>query len=341
MWSNWRLLRWFTLAAMLSSSIFSTHAEEPNLVARLKALGLPTLSGKVLAYYSSGHREHAQKLQAAIEDMNVFYRSRLGVQADVSLALLNAEDWKRVTGSEYSLPQVEGSPPVILMPATSDNPVFGLIESRKDAIPQEQLQTFLKNHDTTFAAVVADFVDIIGFHELGHTLNDQFGIDSQNLWFNEFLATYWSYSYISEGQPEWKSVFALLGRPSSVRPKNTSLEDFERLYTNVDDYGWYQGMFERRVQEICPRLGLKFLRDLKQKFPRKSGVPWDPKPLDVRMKPNALLEQLEKIAPGFQKWAEGFQTAPKPAAGQNWEQPPFCSPVSPPLTAKHVVSSNS
>lgn len=307
--SGWRFFRCLVLAALLSYGIFPAQAEEANLVARLQELGLPTLNGKVSAYYSAGHREHAQKLQAAIEDMNAFYRGRLGIQADVTLALLDAKDWKRVTGDDYGLPHVTGSPRVIVMPASSDNPVFGLIDARKEAIPPEQLQTFLKDQHTTFPAVAVEFVDLIGFHELGHTLNDQFGIDPKNFWLSEFLANYWSYAYISERQAEWKRVFDLLGRPSRVRPKNTSLEDFERLYNQVDDYGWYQGMFEARVREMCPKLGLKFLGDLKQEFPRTPGTTWDEEPLATRMTPVELLRHLEKVAPGFQKWAEGFGSA--------------------------------
>lgn len=281
-------------------------AKEPNILARLKQLNLPTLNGKTSAYYSAGHREQAQKLQAAIEDMNAFFQNRLGIQTDVRLALLNAEDWKRVTGHDYSLPQVAGEPSVIMMPATSDNPVYGLMDARKAAIPPDRLQTFLKDHNTTFNAVAADFVDFIGFHELGHTLTMKIGIDPQDRWLGEFLATYCAYLYVSERQPEWKSAFALLGRPSSIRPKNTSLEDFERLYDRVDDYGWYQGMFEQQVREVVPRLGVKFLRDLSQRFPLQPKPDWNYKPLETRMKPAALLQELEKIAPGFQKWAEEF-----------------------------------
>jgi len=298
------------MALLLGCSLVSAQEPETNYLPRLKQLGLSTLNGKVPAFYSAGHREHAQKLQAAIEDMNAFYRSQLGVQMDVRLALLNAEDWKKVLGEEYGFPAAGGDPEIIFMPATSDNPVYGLVNARKAAIPAAQLQEFLKAHHTTFPPVEADFVDLVGFHELGHRLTSRFGIDPQDRWLNEFVASYWSYLYVWKRQPAWKSVMALLGRPSSVRPKNTSLDDFERLYDNVDDYGWYQGMFESRIQEIVSTLGVKFLSDLRKRFPLQPGKSWEAKPLDVRMKPAALLEQLEQIAPGFQKWAEGFDSAP-------------------------------
>ena len=304
-------MRGLLCAALLLYCLRPARAAEPNILARLEALRVPALKGKTPAYYSQGFREHAQKLQGAIEDMKVFYQRRLGVQADLPLALLNAEDWKRVTGNDYSLPQVAGEPSVILMPATSDNAVYGLMDARKAAIPPGELQAFLHDHHTTFDAVAADFVDFLGFHELGHVLVLRFGIDPQNIWFNEFLATYLTYVYVSERQAEWKSAYALLGRPSKRRPQNTSLEDFERLYSRVDDYGWYQGMIEVRIRELAPLTGLRFLRDLKRTFPLQPGSkPWDVQPLDTRMKPAALLEQLEKIAPGFQKWAEGFRSAP-------------------------------
>jgi hypothetical protein len=281
----------------------------------MKELDLPSLSGTVSAYYSAPHREHAEKLQAAIEDMNDYYQGRLGVQTSVSMALLDAKDWKRVTGHDYFLPYAGGEPPVIIMSATSDNPVFALIESRKEAIPPEQLQEYLRDHDTTFPPVAAVYADLIGFHELGHHLSDRFGIDLKNHWMSEFVATYWSYGYISERRPEWKSVFDLLARPSKVRPRNTSLEDFERLYSRVDDYGWYQGMFEQRARETYLRLGLKFLRGLKEAFPRSPEQrASEEEPFATRMKPAELLGRLDRIAPGFQKWAEEFNSERPPAS---------------------------
>ena len=68
-------------------------------------------------------------------------------------------------------------------------------------------------------------------------------------------------------QPASNRVFDLLGRPSKVRPKNTTLADFERLYAQVDDYEWYQGMFASCIQELYPKLGLQFLKELQHQCP--------------------------------------------------------------------------
>jgi hypothetical protein len=104
-------------------------------------------------------------------------------------------------------------------------------------------------------------------------------------------------------------VIALFGRPSQTRPKHTTLADFEQLYFLVDDYGWYQGMFERRIQEMYPQAGLQFIKELKRQFPRTAGIPGGvsiPDPVVNRLPPEVALEKLEAIAPGFKAWAAGF-----------------------------------
>jgi hypothetical protein len=50
------------------------------------------------------------------------------------------------------------------MPATSDNPTFGLIRARKEAIPPETLRLFLQDNQIPFESAVSQFVDLVGFH---------------------------------------------------------------------------------------------------------------------------------------------------------------------------------
>ena len=236
-----------------------------------------------------------------------FYRIRLGLQENVSLAVLNAGDWAKVSRIPYGLPnRVYGTPSVILMPATSGGLAFHLMLARKDAIPADVLKAFLATNHTTFETAADEFVDTIGFHELGHDLCDHYQIDPKCLWLGEFIAGYFDYAYLAERRQDAKRVFGLLGRPSRVRPKNTTLADFERLYTGVDDYGWYQGMFETRIQELYPRMGLQFLKELRRRFPATAGKHKEI-PVPNPVAPEPLLEELEKVAPGFKDWAKGFR----------------------------------
>ncbi len=305
---TWQIL---PVAIAMCPLIFNFGVEaQTNRLQRVIELGLPSLTNPISAYYSDGARARAEQLQTDIRHMNVFFHESLGIQADVTLAMLNSNDWKRVYQDPYGLPGVAGKPPVIFMPAQSGGFAFHLAMARKEAIPAEVLQGYLEANHRTFEAVADDFVDIIGFHELGHVLCDAYGIRPGRHWLNEFVASYFAYAFLSERKPESKRVFDLLGRPSQVRPKNTTLADFERLYDRVDDYGWYQGMFESRIRELYPKMGLQFLKELKRQFPRATGSAKDAAAVEAVDKPIAhaqALEKLEVIAPGFQAWAKGFQ----------------------------------
>jgi hypothetical protein len=281
-------------------------AEKTNQLEKVLNLGLPQLPGQIPTYYSNGAKARAQKLEAAIVDMNAFFQKRLGIRTHVTLAVLDSNDWSQVSSQPYGLPNVDEDTSVIFMPATSGGLAFHQMMGRRDAIPADVLKVYLETNHTTFEAVADEFVDVIGFHELGHKLCNEYGINPRCHWLNEFVASYFDYAYISERRPESKKVFDLLGRPSKLRPKNTTLADFERLYEEVDDYGWYQGMFETRIRELYPQKGLKFLKDLHKQFPAAAGHARTI-PVPNPVPPEQALGELEKIAPGFETWAKGFQ----------------------------------
>lgn len=294
---------------LLGPGFVFCRAEEANYLKRLQGLGLAHLEGQIEAYYSHGAQSRAKKLQAMIEDMNTFFQKRMGIKAEVTLAVLDSADWTKVSQWPYGLANIEGKPPVIFMPATSGGMAHQLMMARRQAIPSDVLQAFMESNHTTFEAAVDQFVELMGFHELGHQLCEVYAIDPQVHWLSEFIATYFLYAYVSERKAEMKPVFDLFGRPSKTRPKNTSLEDFERLYDKVDDYGWYQGMFEVRVRQLYPKMGLKFLEELRRRFPASTDASKEQRAngeAASSVSPTRVLEQVEQIAPGFQVWAQGF-----------------------------------
>ena len=297
-----RLLISFCIAVglVLAGCAGSKH---PKSFKTAADLGLPKLTGRVPTYYSTGASARAEKLQKDIADMAAFFRERLGTRVEVTIDVLNPQDWVRVSPLPYGLPGYYGSnPPVIFMPATPGGLVSQMALARRDAIPPEMLGNYLQANHTSFDTVAENFVDIVGFHELGHILCASYGISAPCRWLDELIASYFAYAFISEQRPELKPIFDLLGRPSYRRPKNTSLADFERLYAGVDDYGWYQGMFEMRIRDVYPRMGIAFLQQLRAAFPSQSppGVESAPPSSGI------VLERLEALAPGFKAWAEGF-----------------------------------
>jgi hypothetical protein len=300
-----------SIAVIVLALAFFSVAEglaigQTNLFERVTKLSLPKLDGRITNYYSSGAELRARKLQAALTDMNAFYEERLGIGANVTLAVLNSNDWSKVHRIvPYGLPHVAGNPPVIFMPATSGGEAFRYMMNRKGAIPADLLSSYLETNHTTFETVADDFVDCVGFHEVGHRLCRRYGIDPKCHWLDEFVASYFEYAFISERRPALKKVFDLLGRPSKIRPKNTTLADLERLNSRVDDHGWYQGMFESHIQELYPKMGIQFLKELRNRFP--AAVPAKEIPTPNPVSPEEVVAQLEKFAPGFENWAKGFQ----------------------------------
>lgn len=275
---------------------------QPNLFVTLQKLGLQKLDGQIPAYYSDGSQERAQKVCSQVRAMAGFYEAELGINAPVVVAVLNSDDWAKVRLGPYGLPSVGGTPPVVFMPATSGGFAYHLMVARKDAIPANLLQEYLEDHHTTFDAAANEFVDLIGLHELGHALIDAYGIDDNCHWLDEYLASYFAYAYIAEHRPDLREVFDLLGRPSKVRPENTTLADLERLYSRVDDYGWYQGMFESHIQQLYPKMKLQFITELRERFPADGAG----RTKSNSLSPEQVLSELEEFAPGFENWAKGF-----------------------------------
>jgi hypothetical protein len=286
--------------ALLTATGYASDNSEA--VPRVLRLGLATFQQPMLTYYSEGAKARGEKIAADIAAMNMFFEKHLGIQPAVRLAVLNSNDWQRAESRwPYGMPHVDGAEPVVFMPAHGGMIFDGIMAGRKD-IPVDQLTTFLKRHNTTFEAIAEKQVEWIGFHELGHVLTKTYGIDPRCRWLSEFLATYFGIAF-TEQAADWKDIQEFPVSLRAKRPRNTTLADFERLYDKVDDYTWYQTVFVIRAAEVHSTMGLAFLTSVKQDFPAKSGssVP------DTPLSPEEVLSRLERIAPGFQKWAEVFQ----------------------------------
>ena len=147
-----------------------------------------------------------------------------------------------------------------------------------------------------FAAHVADMVDLVGYHELGHLYVGEWGINPHTRWFSELLATYFGYAFMAERLPDLARTWEIVSRSDGGNtPQHRSLADFERLYTGVgaDNYIWYQGRFSERVFAVFATERFDFLRKVKDAFPRGPE----------KLAADQLLEQLENIQPGFKAWA--------------------------------------
>jgi hypothetical protein len=309
-----------TVAALASPRVLATPASPPSaapptpaaptpgparepLITRLRRLGLAQEPGPLALHFDPAHTERARALHALIAEAMAWYRETLAIEGGLTLAVLPPAAWDALgVDQPYGIPGVGGSgvpgePPVIFMPATDDglaaNDALGLRPRVKPATIAA-----LRAAGYDYETAARRHIDIVGLHEFGHAYTRRFGISPPNLWFDELLATYFAHAFLVARQPALAPMFGgvLQAYLDAVEPAHRSLADFERLYFRVGsgNYVWYQAHFQQRAAALHTAQGLGVLRTFRQAFAL---------PRPVRPAPEALLAELEPMAPGFQAWA--------------------------------------
>jgi hypothetical protein len=283
---------------------FPVSAQEATPLQKVQDLKNPSFTKTITVYYSPGYEKRAKELQSMVEDAMRFYERNLKVKVELSLAVLTQDQWKHVRSVPYGLPNVSSPPHVAFLPATADGVVTADALSLKSNLSPATLKK-LKSSGYTFEQAAVKFVDLIGIHELGHTYAVSLGLvpPRPNKWFSEFLASYFAYAYLREKHPKLATLFHVMAADLALegpRPKYTSLEDFELLYSGVGpkNYGWYQGKFFQGVAQVYDAKGLSFIAEVLKAFPAAEG---ESLPVDV------VLQRLEKISPGFIEWSKDLR----------------------------------
>jgi hypothetical protein len=139
-------------------------------------------------------------------------------------------------------------------------------------------------------------VDGIMYRELGHIYADAVGLPLRANWLSEFFADFLWMAYFTDGSVDPRAVaYTDTWRAwrLSLNPTNTSLEDFDRLYFSVSNYGWYQAQFEKRAEDVYKAQGLAFLQRARDVLP----------PTNQPIAVDEALKRLEQVSPGFVEWA--------------------------------------
>ena len=277
---------WIVILLLFSAC---DHSPQPSVV-DIKSLGLQSVDNGIETFYSNGFREKAVSAAEPIHNSADFFEESFGVRESISVAILNKEDWTRLTPIPYGLPFVSGPPYVICIPATADNILSQALGS---ALQQSSLED---RYQLSNDEITERFILMIGFHELGHIYARSYGMQFPNKWTFELAATYFAYFYLAHNAASelelWLETAATLGK--NIEPTFTTIEDFEKLYTKVGvgNYAWYQVVFLYRVREIYEQQGKQFLEALKNHNWTSSSS-------------HHLLE-MEQLSPGFQEWADRY-----------------------------------
>jgi hypothetical protein len=251
--------------------------QQPTAQQLVQSLNLPVSKGKITIYYANGYEKRAAEVRPLVEEMMAFYEKKLKIKQDFSVAILTKEQWTKSLPPflPYGLPFVRNN--IAFLPATNDGAVTtGAIALKSSATPA--LLKKIKQTGYDFESAAMKFTDLIGLHELGHVYTLAYGIKPPTRWLNEFLASYFAYAFLQAKHPKLATLMQAMGSDAygnAVNPKYTTLEDFERLYSNVgvDNYSWFQGKFLQKGSQIYDAQKLKFLEAIKKAFPADEKQP--------------------------------------------------------------------
>ncbi len=258
---------------------------------KVENLNLNSLNTKIKTYYSSGFESEAENLENLLKVSGKFFESEFGINETFSIALLNKNDWQKISKIPYGLPFVSGPPYIVCIPADSKNELGKLVDA---ALTKSNLD---KKYKLANDKIALQFISFIGFHELGHIYAKESGLSFPNKWTYEFLATYFAYLYLENTAPDKNKLWLDIGNLllKDIKPNHTSLNDFENLYVRVGiaNYAWYQVVFLKRVAEVASRMDSNFVFKLKNESLKESD--------------DLSLTQLENIENGFLDWARNYK----------------------------------
>jgi hypothetical protein len=271
----------------------------PEAIERLRELGIAPAGGAVPVYASARYEARGQALGADVAAALDFLEAAFGVRPPVVVAVLDADDWGRVTPAPYGLPHFhQGAPNVVVLGATSENEAVEDLRGRLDHASADDRQR-VQRAGLSWDEASGRLLELVAYHELGHIYTHALGIAPHRRWFSEMLATFFGYAFMRSERPEdavvWEGVLGALN--SSPSPAHTSLADFEELYVRVGvaNYQDYQAAFHTRVAEVYDAQGLGFIERVRAALPAGTGED---------LTTDALLARLERIEPGFHTWAE-------------------------------------
>lgn len=255
----------------------------------------------IIVIYSEGHKELALNEHNRLLGMKEFYFNKYKTDVSLELALLNRTDWDK--GSEFS----DGGPPygiphvdhnkhdyTIYVPATDDGALVGFSMQYADQVTDEILNNFSKA-GYSYEEGVKLFPKLIGLHEVGHTFVDALGMKDLEFWFNEFMATYFTYAYLAETDESLAKLWVSNGDVAFLDgrvPKYTSLKDLNELGTDVgvEEYDWYQKEMAQLAKNVYESKGIEFIDDVIKMYNSPDYTS------------SNTIERLEGITPVFKSW---------------------------------------
>jgi hypothetical protein len=213
----------------------------------------------------------------------------LGTLEELELLVINHDDWRRLFSYPYGLPFTRTRPGGVRVVAAADYPARLL--SRWEPI---LLRAAVRGHAPP--GPVAEFLDLLVGHELGHGAANLSGLRSRVKWFDEFMATYLFLAALQEVDANLLERFRRWAElhiaGSAVARADLGAFEYPLVRLGFDNLLWFQGVFTRGAADLLKRRGWDFPLEMRQrlKTPGRS------------MLARALIE----VEPEFKAWFAVF-----------------------------------
>ena len=235
---------------------------------------------KYPTYCSPGARERALQLSKVAEKAHAFLNEFIKADSEVSLLVLNEEDWKlRFKKINYGM--MTGTRGIIHFPADEETPPVNIARPLYDNAPlnlKKRLIEVVGEVGDPYGKAMIAYRSSKVVHELTHVFLDGcpdllrsptsygglvFGVH----WFNEFLCEYTQYAFLRRHEEEYSyqlSINHLLPEliyRGGLRLVKHTWADFNRLYTDVGvlDFLWYLFRVTLGAMELYEVYGEEFI----------------------------------------------------------------------------------
>jgi len=197
-------------------------------------------------YYSPGNKEKAREIAARCDKAIEYFGQLLSFKPSTRLFILGQADWQMYASFPvYGMPHYLDSSRLVI--AAEDNDYWRSFLPPLDKLPPA-LASKVKQAYTNKEGQLSmmPFFDLLALHELGHGFHTQAKLKMQRKWMDELFVNIMLHTYIAENEPgllpALETFPEMVVGAGSSEYAHTSLEEFEKLYDNMDpkNYGWYQ-----------------------------------------------------------------------------------------------------
>ncbi len=284
-----------------------TPKQSETFAANSKKTGLEVIDNDGLVVnYSKGYEDKAKMQMERLVKIRNYYNDKLDINIDTKIFILDREDKDRIAGEEipYGMPFVVDSTSEIFLPATEEGVIIDATLKYKNMLPEESKRLF-KEAGYTPEEAIKMYPDLIGMHEVGHTVVFNYFKDNSMkypVWFHELMATYSSYGFMVEKYPGLAKVWignSYIRYLDGTKPEYTTFNEFD-LYApehmSSANYDWYQKQINLIVMDLYKEEGIGFYKRLRDTMTKDSYTS------------DELITELKKISPVFGKWVESLDS---------------------------------